>query len=134
MVYFLENNNYSRFQRGSEILRVGERGFNFFQGGGGGGGVQMLISIETYRNCDFPQTPYPLCICTCSAFTCSSDTIIDLHLLYVSELGGTGRSFLLYIQGRGAQWLCGRVLDSRPRSSGFEHQRHHCVVSSSKTH
>ena len=40
---------------------------NFFQGvggggGGGGGWVQMLISIETYRTCDFPGqvlTPYP---------------------------------------------------------------------------
>ena len=39
---------------------VGE-GFNFFPGGGGGG-VQMLISVETYRNCDFPRTPYPLSV------------------------------------------------------------------------
>ena len=31
---------------------VGE-GSNFFPGWGGGG-VQMLISVETYRNCDFP--------------------------------------------------------------------------------
>ena len=29
----------------------------------------------------------------------------------------------------GAQWLSGRVLDSRPRGSGFEPQRGHCVVS-----
>ena len=34
---------------------------NFFPGGGGGG-VQMLISAETYRNCDFPRTPYPLSV------------------------------------------------------------------------
>ena len=32
----------------------------------------------------------------------------------------------------GAQWLSGRVLDSRPRGRGFEPQRHHCVVSFSK--
>ena len=32
----------------------------------------------------------------------------------------------------GAQWLSGRVLDSRPRGSGFEHHRRHCVVSLSK--
>ena len=39
------------------------RGPTFFQGGGGGGGgVQMLISVETYRNCDFPRTPYPLSV------------------------------------------------------------------------
>ena len=28
----------------------------------------------------------------------------------------------------GAQWLSGRVLDSRPRSRGFEPHRRHCVV------
>ena len=26
----------------------------------------------------------------------------------------------------GAQWLSGRVLDSRPRGRGFEPQQHHC--------
>ena len=34
----------------------------------------------------------------------------------------------------GAQWLSGRVLDSRPRGRGFKPHRHHCVVSLSKTH
>ena len=28
----------------------------------------------------------------------------------------------------GAQWLSGRVLDSRPRGHGVEPHRHHCVV------
>ena len=32
----------------------------------------------------------------------------------------------------GAQWLSGRVLDSRPRGHGFEPHRRHCVVSLSK--
>ena len=32
----------------------------------------------------------------------------------------------------GAQWLSGRVLDSRPRGRGFEPHRRHCVVSLSK--
>ena len=32
----------------------------------------------------------------------------------------------------GAQWLSGRVLDSRPKGRGFEPQRRHCVVSWSK--
>ena len=31
-----------------------------------------------------------------------------------------------------AQWLIGRVLDSRPRGRRFEHHRRHCAVSSSK--
>ena len=34
----------------------------------------------------------------------------------------------------GAQWLSGRVLDSRPRGCGFEPHPRHCVVSLSKTH
>ena len=32
----------------------------------------------------------------------------------------------------GAQWLSGRVLDSRPRGRRFEPHRRHCVVSLSK--
>ena len=32
----------------------------------------------------------------------------------------------------GAQWLSGRVLDSRPKGRGFEPHRRHCVVSLSK--
>ena len=32
----------------------------------------------------------------------------------------------------GAQWLSGRVLDSRPRGHRFESHRRHCVVSLSK--
>ena len=33
-----------------------------------------------------------------------------------------------------AQWLSGRVLDSRPRGHGFEPHQRHCVVFLSKTH
>ena len=29
---------------------------------------------------------------------------------------------------QGAQWLSGRVLDSRPKGSGFEPHRRHCVM------
>ena len=32
----------------------------------------------------------------------------------------------------GAQWLSGRVLDSRPKGRGFEPHRRHCVVSLNK--
>ena len=32
----------------------------------------------------------------------------------------------------GAQWLSGRVIDSRPRGRGFEPHRRNCVVSLSK--
>ena len=37
-----------------------------------------------------------------------------------------------YLKLWGAQWLSGRVLDSRPRGRGFEPHRCHCVVSLSK--
>ena len=32
----------------------------------------------------------------------------------------------------GAQWLSGRLLDSRPKGRGFEPHRRHCIVSLSK--
>ena len=40
------------------------------------------------------------------------------------------RLLILYM---GAQWLNGRVLDSRLRGSGFEPHRRHCVVSEQDT-
>ena len=39
---------------------------------------------------------------------------------------------LYYSSTKGAQWLCGRVLDSRPKGRGFEPHRRHCIVSLSK--
>ena len=41
-------------------------------------------------------------------------------------------NLFVYYAIAGAQWLSGRVLDSRPRGSGFEPHQHHCVVSLSK--
>ena len=40
--------------------------------------------------------------------------------------------FIQTIWIKGAQWLSGRVLDSRLRGGGFEPHRRHCVVSLSK--
>ena len=34
----------------------------------------------------------------------------------------------------GAQWLSGSVLDLRPRGSGFEPHRHHCIVALEQRH
>ena len=46
---------------------------------------------------------------------------------------GQLRSKLSLLQrAQGAQWLSGRVLDSRPRGRVFEPHRRHCVVSLSK--
>ena len=43
-------------------------------------------------------------------------------------------SFPYNVAVKEAQWLSGRVLDSRPTGRGFEPHRRHCVVSLSKTH
>ena len=59
MVYFLENNIFQGSRVGPTFYGVGG-GVQLFSRGGGG--VQMLISVETYRNCEFPRTPYPLSV------------------------------------------------------------------------
>ena len=41
-------------------------------------------------------------------------------------------AYILTETTQGAQWLSGRVLDSRPKGRGFEPHRRHCVVSLSK--
>ena len=43
-------------------------------------------------------------------------------------VGFTCKIILYCIYKVGAQWLSGRVHDSRPRSRGFEPHRRHCVV------
>ena len=40
--------------------------------------------------------------------------------------------FIKHVVSKGAQWLSGRVLDSRPRGCGFEPHQRHCIVSLSK--
>ena len=41
----------------------------------------------------------------------------------------TGLPYYIYIYiYKGARWLSGRVLDSRPKGRGFEPHRRHCVV------
>ena len=51
-----------------------------------------------------------------------SEKFVDVHI------------FPLEQTHMGAQWLSGRVLDSRPKGRRFDPHRHHCVVSLSKTH
>ena len=62
---------------------------------------------------------------------------IDLQKQYWTEEGKNDPSkvgvrypvqLLEDIKGMGAQWLSGRVLDSRPKGSGFEPHWRHCVV------
>ena len=53
-----------------------------------------------------------------------------LIILWEPDLVGFFSYKLLTIVG--AEWLSGRVLDSRPRGRGFEPHWRHCVVSLSK--
>ena len=45
-------------------------------------------------------------------------SLVELEAAYILSSMGS----------KGAQWLSGRVLDSRPKGRGFEPHRHHCVV------
>ena len=54
MVNFKEIYHFSRFQRGSNIIRGGG-GFQLFPGGS-----RLLIPIETHITCDFQGGPDPL--------------------------------------------------------------------------
>ena len=64
----------------------------------------------------------------CSLGTPECKTIFSSKRIwygYVKMHGFHGNT--LY-DSQGAQWLSGRVLDSRPRGRGFEPHRRHCVV------
>ena len=58
-------------------------------------------------------------------------SLLSLFLLVIS-LCFHDTIFICQIGSEGAQWLSGRVLDSRPKGCGFEPHRRHCVVSLSK--
>ena len=55
----------------------------------------------------------------------------DIHL-NMEILTWRSLQMFVTIKPVGAQWLSGRVLDSRPKGRGFEPHRCHCVVSLSK--
>ena len=59
-----------------------------------------------------------------SIFTAEAKAI-DLALDFLSTCDANNK-FIIFSEG--AQWLSGRVLDSRPKGRGFEPHRRHCVV------
>ena len=67
-----------------------------------------------------------------------STSIWSQHPHFVNSMAafraGSSRRFtgLYTVPCKRAQWLCGRVLDSRPRGHWFEPHWRHCVVSLSK--
>ena len=62
-------------------------------------------------------------------FPCCIGSFNSYRILYIaSSIPLT----CFHIIELGAQWLSGRVLDSRPKGRGLEPHRRHCVVSLSK--
>ena len=55
-------------------------------------------------------------------------SILHLALIHVFPEDSGGNTKWLKTSAVGAQWLSGRVLDSRPRGCGFELHQCHCVV------
>ena len=53
-------------------------------------------------------------------------TSVQCTLFIVAPIVREGLCYVLVFMG--AQWLSGRVLDSRPKGRGFEPHRRHCVV------
>ena len=53
--------------------------------------------------------------------------IFSQNICYCSEAFSLCSAKILLGES-GAQWLSGRVLDSRPKGRGFEPHRRHCVV------
>ena len=90
------------------IICQGSRGGPTFSGGGGGGGGPTFSrrggggcpNANFHRNLSkLGFSRQGVCLSPSGSahvlpFTCSSDPLIDLHMLFVSKLGGTGRSFL----------------------------------------
>ena len=91
--FFLGNYNFPKIQRGSNIF-LGGGGVQLFPGGGAGPNANFHRNLSKLGFSSQGVSLSPLWIRACSVFTCSSDPSIDLHMLFVSKLGGTGQSFL----------------------------------------
>ena len=97
-------------------------------GGGGGGGGSNCFSREartsfssrkhmaTYDFHGEVRTPCPLCLCPYQSFKLFGFTFYFFIFCWAWSIH------------MGAQWLSGRVLDSRLKGRGFEPHRRHCVV------
>ena len=82
------------------------------------------------------QTRGLFCMRDAGVASCHSQHFWQMNSLF--EAYCTGKwvwqlsiKFMLFMR-LWAQWLSGRVLDSRPKGRGFEPHRRHCVVSLSK--
>ena len=90
--------------------------------------VSSALNDEIRRLCivvdefDRPFHPDPILLNNYKKVNCNK--ILELFLCIISHV----TSDALYQGSEGAQWLSGRVLDSRPRGCWFEPHWRHCVV------
>ena len=77
---------------------------------------------------------YPVVSCIRKPCPIHEFLMMQIDLLWLFTKIKFSQKFLnlQYRQKKGAQWLSGRMLDSRQRGRGFEPHRRHCVVSLSK--
>ena len=59
---------------------------------------------------------------------CGISLVLHTSTKLLLYLATTNLKLRLSCVCKGAQWLSGRVLDSRPKGSGFEPHQRHCVV------
>ena len=95
-MFFFRKTIIFQSSRGGPTFSGGGGGPTFFFQVGGGGGPNANFHRDVSKLGFSRQGVHlsPLWIRACSAFTCSSDPLIDLHMLFVSKLGGTRRSLL----------------------------------------
>ena len=91
---------------------------------------EMLFENQVSgHNCHWILNPFPL-----SMMFSSIRHVIWEEMSFEEFQDDTWQLFLIYKWNTfnnpdwGAQWLSGRVLDSRPKGRGFEPHRRHCVV------
>ena len=89
--FFFGKQYFSKVPEGVQHFTEWGRGPTFFQGGGGRPNANFCRNLSKLWFSPDPLSP--LCIRACSAFTCSSDPVIDLHLLVVSSLAGRDEVF-----------------------------------------
>ena len=53
---------------------------------------------------------------------------ISGHILSITQNIDSNHLWFTKKHNLGAQWLSGRVLDSKPRGGGFKLHRRHCIV------
>ena len=139
MFYFKENYNFPRFQRGSKIF---SRGVQLFLGGGGPIAYSLLnpvynlcFSRGVRAPCPHPPSGSVHAIFCCEkvSYVKKLSILTPLPWVFLNVYMVSGKTTIVVWPGSklflnflmGAQWLSGRVLDSRPKGHGFEP---HCVV------